>query len=316
MILEQLNSERLALLNQPARKTLQQMRRNARRRYVKLLSQTKALIARQYFISDALRDGRAAITLNEDIFLGSVLLGAGIGFAVISLAANIIYTFVLAGTILSQLSGISLALWVVLALSVIGVLGAWIAGFINNLIILSLTDGIHRKRNRSLAKTVRRSLAATSNTVSAWLVLAFVVFAPTALLCLAVAVVLHIFGVRADRAVPYLIGAAVLAGGWILGSSLNFALLPQVALVEAPITWRNALARSKQLVNRKGRLFIASSHVLLVSALVGAYGIALAAQAASHTSSTLIFLTLLFPICVVHTIIMTMLYHKRKRARS
>src|SRR5436305_253682 len=83
-------------------------------------------VKRQYYLTNALADGRSAFSKNEDIALTSLLVIGFLSFASLSVFANTAYTFTMAASVISAVSHLNLALLVLLALGVVGVLYAWI----------------------------------------------------------------------------------------------------------------------------------------------------------------------------------------------
>jgi len=239
-----------------------------------------------------------------------------VSFGVISILANTFYTFALAASIISTLSGFNLAVLTVSAFGVIGLLSAWLGGFLQNSLSIALMEGYTRKRNRSLRLTLRKSLRAASRTSSAWLVLLSAALLPAAACLLVGTVIAVTFRSEFTAGAPYFAAIGTLSAAWILWVFANYSLLPYVTLFEGLTSWRESASRSRRLVLHKGRLFIACGLLAMLTILAGLYSLAGLAQNLASINSTALFLMLSVITVSTANAMLTMLYRKRKLARK
>jgi hypothetical protein len=152
--------------------------------------------------------------------------------------------------------------------------------------------------------------------IMAWASLLIAAIIPAALSAIAVLGAVKIFGLTLAEVTPYFITLEGLALGWALWVFIHYSLLPQVLLFASPNSWKDAVKQAKQLVNRKGRVFILSTYLTCLAGLSIVYGIAWSIHAVTGTSVTLTFLLLsIVPLSLVNGLL-TMLYRKRRLARS
>lgn len=291
-------------------------RRQLERASLRTQRKVRSWLKSQYYITGALRDGQVAFTQNEDIVLASIIITAVVSFGTISILSNALYMFVLAGSVLATLSGANLALLIIIACAVIGVLCLWVSSLLQNSLSIALMEGSTRKFNRSLRLTFRRSLHHASNNALAWTALFVAAFGPTAVGLLATLMLTHLAHISLAASLPYVFGASSIGVVWALWILANYTLVPYVKLFEQPVSWQATFARSKSLVQRKGKLFILSGYMAFAACLWGLYVFAIGVEKLTHFNSTLTLLLASMAVVSFANVVLTMLYRKRKLARK
>ncbi len=306
----------------PKRPTIQvgkmivRQRRQLKRVTIRTQRRVLSWLKIQYYLASALSDGRVAFMQNEDIALASIIITAVVSFGAISILSNALYMFVLAGSVLSTLSGANLALLIIIACAVIGVLCLWVSSLLQNSLSIALIEGSTRKRNRSLRLTLRRSLRHASSSAMAWAALFVAAFGPVAAGLLTILILTHIAHISLAATLPYIAGAAIIGTAWSLWVLANYTLIPYVKLFEQPTSWQATFARSKNLVRRKGKLFILCGYLAFTVCLGSLYGFAVGVEKLTHFNSTLTFLLASMTAVSLANAVLTMLYRKRKLARK
>jgi hypothetical protein len=130
--------------------------------------------SRQFYLTTAIRDSRLAISRNEDIFLGVVLLSIMLGYAFSDSAASLLLFCFQAISAGSDATGMSIGLLSLMAVGVLATACVWLIAFILNGLSLAQMDGANGKRHISLRATMRRSLALTSRVSTAWVLLGLI----------------------------------------------------------------------------------------------------------------------------------------------
>lgn len=277
---------------------------------------TVASLRRQYYLTDAFGDSRRAFAQNEDIALAALIIISFLSFSAVSTFANAVYILILAGSVISDVTGINLAVLVIIALGISGVAIAWISAFLQNLLSVALMEGATRKRNRSLRQSLRKALRYASRTAAAWIALLGAAFIPAAVILPVTFLILHFAHIKIAAGLPYLLGAGFLGLAWAVWVLANFSLLPYTHLFDTPKSWRDAATRSQRLVQNKGRLFVLGGHLVFLAALAALYCVALGIQKLTHFNSSIMFLMLNTITMTVANAILTMFYRKRKLARK
>jgi hypothetical protein len=277
---------------------------------------TLVMLRRQYYVNDALVDARRAVVRNEDIVLASSIIIAVISFCTTSILAKAVYLFVMAGSVLSTISGFNLALLLLIACGVMGVLLGWIAAWMLNLLSISLMEGATRKQKRSLRLTIRKALRHASTTATAWGMLFVAAFGPAFMGLVGTLAVTYFVHASWSSSLPYVLGMGALCIVWIAWVLSQYTLLPYVRLFEPTHSWGAAAALSRRLVRRKGRVFILSGYLAFGGTLAIAYGTATLIQKLTGTNSTILFLLLSTVAVSVANAVLTMFYRKRKLARA
>jgi hypothetical protein len=217
---------------------------------------------------------------------------------------------------IAELSGINMAVLMLMVCSILGVVGGWLAAWLLNMLSFSIMDGANRKLHRSFRSTARKGLQYASRVTGAWVALLFVVLLP--LLVMALNSFLVLRGVRQPLAVvellfPYVATASVASTVLLL---INYGLVPYVALFEPELPLHKALDRSHQLVRRRGRIFILAVYGLLGAAVAAAYSLALVFNQFLRIPEPITFFILSGLAVMYANCLMVMFYRKRKQARK
>lgn len=284
-----------------------------------LTTTKRSLLAKlrsQYMLTNAFTDTRRTFLLNEDIILASIIIIVILNFSATSVIANTLYVFMLSATVASELSGVNLMLLAAITLSVLAISLIWVSSFMQNLLATSFMEALTRKQNKSLRLTIRRSLARASQTACSWLMLAALTFVPAGLIMLSPIVAAYLTAVDMTVAMPYFIAAGTGALVWVIWTLANFTLFPYVVMFGRYEDLKDALSQSRQLVKRKGRLFILSGYILFTAAMGLIYLLATAIQTLTSIDANLIFLLLSAAPISLGNVVLTILYRKRKLARS
>jgi hypothetical protein len=86
---------------------------------------------------------------------------------------------------------------------------------------------------------------------------------------------IRVAGLSMNDAVLLLPYAGGIAALLVLGVLLQYSLVPYVTLFESKLSLPQAFARSKQLLRRRGRMFLLLLYVLLAGVLYGIYNAAI-----------------------------------------
>lgn len=282
----------------------------------KAKTNVKAIVRRQYFVTNAYADFQTAVRRNEDIFLGTLMVVLGVGF---SFAITVIESFLLFFTTAYELSaatGIDVGLLTAVTVFVLAVLGVWVSAFLTNMQSIALMQGATGKKYRSLRQTIRSSLRNASRISSTWFMLGALLVGP---LMLAVALG-HLYMSANPLTIYQLFSLVqvliVVAITWIVLVIINFGLAPYAALYEPGLSQRQAFTRSAQLVRRRGRIFILTVYGLLGLVLLSAYKLSELINSALGLNSWLSFSVLALGSIVVANGLLAVLYRKRKLARK
>lgn len=290
--------------------------RRMRRSFLRTLRRTRAILASQYYLASALRDGRQAFARNEDIGLTCLLLTALAAFALVSIASNAVYSAMLATAAFADGTGINLGFMAIATIGVMAVLAFWIACWCQNMLAITLLEGARRKVKRSLRRTIRLGLRYASTVATAWVMIALLAAVPVMVPAVLSLLVSHIFGLHMSAMTPYLLAIGVLGLLWSLIVLTNCSLVPSIVIFERHGSWRSVFTRSYHLLQHKGRLFVLGNYLASGAILAALYGLGLLVQKLANMDSVYIFgicswLGLAF--CNAN---LTMLYRKRCLARN
>lgn len=270
----------------------------------------------QYYLSSALADTKRAVGHNEDIALGGLFIMVTLSFATISVLANLILSFVVAASILSTESGFNIALLLIAAFGVMAVLSMWLGAFLQNIWMYALYEGATRKQYRSLRRTVRNSLHTASQTAIAWGGL-FVAAATPGVIANATGLgLVALFHPQLTGIIGLILAVEIIALVWATWVLVNYSLLPQVALFGQHTSWIAAAKHAKRLVSRKGRVFAFCAYLACAIGLGVAYLLARGLHHAVGSDTTLGFMLLALAPLTATNAAFTMLYRKRRLARS
>lgn len=315
-MITQLQAEYEALLERRLTRTQLRLHKTMRTKMRRMRSLSFAWYRRQYFVWSALPDTKRAVARNEDIFLGICLVGVILGFAFLSTAAELAYTFFMTALVFSIESGVSALLLAAVAAGSLAVVLGWLTVFLLNALSISVMHGANRKINKSLRSTLRDGLRYVGRVTIAWVMLMVAVLTPVALV--GGVALLHFFlfietQEQALSAAPYYIIAAF-AGG--LMALLRYALLPYVSLFEPTLSLKDSFKRSSSLLVRKGTLFVLFGYMMLTATLAGEYLLAHTVYDDNRVNAGLAFGLLSILSVTISHLIMTMFYRKRRLARS
>lgn len=321
MILTQL--ETLEFPHLPGRQLLRRLahaRKQARRIIKSQIRQagrkSKAIIQRQYFITQAYGDAQKAIRHNEDIYLASVMAVFGVCFSAAMVAFELFMLFLQTAYDLSALTGISMPALTVIALSVLTILGGWVASFLLNTLSLTIMDGANRKVHRSVRGTFRAALRQASHVAGAWIMLGAVVLGPLAYAMFAIGMYASLHGISLEdvlRLLPYGVTAAL---SWVIFMLMQYSLVPWVALFEPGTRLRDTFARSRKLLSRRGHLFVLFGHMIITTALIGFYELAGIINSVLGIGKEPLFATGAIALAILANGMIVSLYRKRKLARK
>ncbi len=269
----------------------------------------------QYYPTTAARDLIIAARHNEDIVLGSLLLTLIVSFSFGVTAANLMLQLFIASTEIAAATGFSTIVLFGIAATVIMLATIWLTVLLANLTSLPIMQGANRKLYRSLRYTVRHSLAATGRVTLAWIMLGALLVGPIFAGIVIVAGLLA-GGVDAGSALPYLVLATVASAAWFIGAAINYTLAPYVAFFEQDLTLMQTFARSRQLVRRRGRMFILSIYLLLALFLVVAEVTTNLVAKIVLVDGNLLFGIILLPALLFANGVMAAFYRKRRLART
>jgi hypothetical protein len=295
--------------------------RNSAQRFMrakerKLRSVIRAWYRRQYFMSSAYRDFRVAITRNEDIYLAVLMIAVILGFAYSVVASQILFIFFGAAYALGEATGMSMAFLSLITASVLGVSLAWVAAFASNTLSLSLMHGANNKKIRSLRSTLRDGLYFTSRTTAAWTLVSAVVVGPLMAAALAVAVYFKVSNADTHTALTLMPFIVVIGVAWALYSLMQASLVPQVALFESKLSFKEAFTRSSELVRSKGKVFLSTVYCALALSLGALYGLSALGEKFLRLNQSVTFIFGVILVSILANGILTMFYRKRRLARK
>jgi hypothetical protein len=307
MILEQLEI--------PRPQTAADLRRNLKRSFRKNRRSVISTLKSQYYLTSALRDARRAVSLNEDITIGVLIVIAVLSFATICVLADALFIFMQVANVLSSVLHINLAFLAAVAIAVVSTLLGWSTALQQNLLSITLIEGINRKQKRSLRLTMRNSLRKATTVFTAWLVLLSLAVVPGGAVFLTTALIILLTHTALTEAVIYLVVSGAAAIFWLAYVGMNYGLAPYVASLEKHPDWLTIFQRSRQLVSRRGRLFILGTFAAMLLSLSILYLLAMLLSKTFDMNVTSTFLTLgILPLTLANACL-TMLYRKRKLAR-
>ncbi|MGI9027295.1 MAG: hypothetical protein ACR2FM_00395 [Candidatus Saccharimonadales bacterium] len=292
------------------------IRRLVKSKIRKARSLSLAWYRRQYFLAAAYGDMRVAVRRNEDIFIAITVIAITIAYAYVVMASEIFYTFFMTAFSVSEASGANIFVISAIAAGSLAVTFAWLAGFVLNSISIAIMQGANRNQIRSTRATLRQALRYTSRTTLYWLLFVVLVAIPIAAVSLLALLYMSHFAdtlAEAFEVIQYAIIAAIAGALYVL---LYYTLVPVVALFEPGLTMRQVLARSRELVGNRGKLFVLAGYGLLAAVSSVAYGLSRLLQDLTGLHSALTFSLSLLPILMCASGIMTMFYRNRRLART
>lgn len=248
--------------------------RIAKAKMRKAKSVSIAYYRRQYYLTTARRDLQRAVTLNEDIFIATSMIAVLIGYCFATRATDFLLLFFQTAYNTANISGISMFVLSLAAFGSLTVLLGWILAFMLNIQSIALMDGIVGKQRRSIRKTLRLGLFHASRVASVWALLAALVVVPLIALAIAAYTYISVASLPLKEVISLAPEFGVISALAVLGVLLHYSLAPYVALFETELPLTQTLKRSRQLVRRRGRIFLFATYLAFVAAAAGIYLIA------------------------------------------
>lgn len=296
--------------------TRKQIQRTVKARAKKLRANTLTLVRSQYYLTTAYADMRVAAKLNEDIFLATLMAVLAVSYGMATLGFNLFILFLQTAFDLSNVTGLSMLALSVIAIAVLVVIGAWVASFLLNTMSLAMMEGLNRKVQRSLRRTMRVGLSRASRVAGAWLTFMAVLVGPTAYAAIATMYIAREKSVSESDLMQVLPYGVIAAITWGVFTLMQYSLVPWVAFFEPNTRLRDTFARSRRLLNKRGHLFILFGFGLLVGALTGHYLLAGMINSVIGLNRQFVFSLGVITAAIITNGIMVMLYRKRKLARK
>jgi hypothetical protein len=282
----------------------------------KARNMTLAWYRRQYFVSSAYADVRSSVARNEDIYLAVLMIAVILGYAYSVVAAQLLFVFFGAAYALGEATGMSMAFLSLITVSVLGVSLAWVAAFASNALSLSLMQGANNKKIRSLRRTLRESLRFTSRTTAAWTLVSAAVFGPLMIIALGTAIYFKATNADIHAALAFLPYVIIASVTWLLYGLMHFSLVPQIALFDSQLSFKDAFSRSRQLVRAKGKVFLSVIYCSIAVALAALYLVSEYVEKVFRLNQSITFIFGLILLSIFTNGILTMFYRKRRLARK
>lgn len=271
---------------------------------------------RQYFLTSAFRDLRSAVARNEDIFIASIIIAAVVGYSFATTATDLLLLFFKTAFDATNAIGIGMLPLSITALGTMAVLCIWVLAFMLNTLSLAIMDGANGKLHRSLRRTVRNGLRSAGRVSSTWFMLSLRALIPIAAVGIMSIVYIAAAGMSLEEAIALAPIAGTAAGLGVLYTLLQYSLAPYVALFEQELTVGQTFRRSRQLIKRRGRLFLLSLYVATAAVLAGIYGLALLLESVLGLDKLVLGMLGTFAAGLSLNCMLTTLYRKRKLARK
>lgn len=278
-------------------------------------SYTVRYIRNQYYPTMAWSDMRMSALRNEDIVLNSLILMFIISFATAVTVFDFALLFLNTAYDISTLTGIDMGILLIIVGGVLASLGVWVASFLMNLMSIALMDGANRKLKCTVRSTSKHALSMTSAVSSAWFMLGLRCAIPVGMTALTGLLYLKYF--LDVFTLPLMVWAIAVATmfTWSIVNFLRFSLAPYIVLFERlPIP--QAFKKSSHLLYNRGKVFLLSTYLGLVSALAAMYGLAYMIDSLIGYNKYLTFAVMAVAGAVGTNGLLVMLYRKRKLARK
>jgi hypothetical protein len=279
-------------------------------------AKTIAYFKNQYYVNTAAADLKIAVRRNEDILLASLILTLSLYFAFMNMSGEAMLLFFRTGYDIAELSGINMAVLLLVVCSILAVIGSWLAALLLNMLSFSVMDGANRKKYRSFRSTARKGLQYASRVTGAWIALALVIALPLAVIFINSFLILkgaRVPMVALETLFPYIATISVASTVLLL---INYGLVPYVALFEPELPLYKALDRSHRLVKHRGRIFILAMYGILAACLAAIYGGAILLNQLLKMPEPITFFILSGVAAMYLNCLMVMFYRKRKQARK
>lgn len=279
------------------------------------VSKTRLVSRRQYYITRALSDLKIASTHNEDIVIMSVASIIVLTVAAAATAGEILLSLSMTTVSLADMTGMSALGLMLLASVATAVLYGWFFAFLMNLLSVSVMEGATRKSIRSVRLTYKKSLHQASRIASSWFMILALIVVPLLVAVVITYLSIGLFQLNLIQLLTVLQYETIAAIIWLIYVLLQYSLVPCALLFESNQTLTSAFGRSRQLVNRKGRLFVLAAYVSLMVILLGVYSAAALIEQAVSLEKWLTFSLAALLTVLFFNGSMVMLYRKRRLAR-
>lgn len=272
---------------------------------------------RQYFLTSAYADMKKGISKNEDIYITAIIIAVVLGYSYAVVAAEMIHMFFLTAYILAETSGSNMLFLSLFTAAIVVVTLSWVGAFALNAMSIAQLQGANRKVLRSVRKTTRQALRYSTRTTSAWFLVLAEVARPMAIAILISLAFLKAGVMDGDKLLLAAPIAAILLGLlWSVNNLLRYTLVPHVLLFEPALRYDEAFKKSADLVRRKGKIFLATFYLTIISLLALAYLLTGFLEDKTGINRGVTFLMLAAAMIIFSNGLLVAFYRKRKLARS
>ncbi|MGI9027224.1 MAG: hypothetical protein ACR2FM_00035 [Candidatus Saccharimonadales bacterium] len=230
-------------------------------------------------------------------------------------AGEILLSLSMTTVSLADMTGMSALGLMLLASVATAVLYGWFFAFLMNLLSVSVMEGATRKSIRSVRLTYKKSLHQASRIASSWFMILALIVVPLLVAVVITYLSIGLFQLNLIQLLTVLQYETIAAIIWLIYVLLQYSLVPCALLFESNQTLTSAFGRSRQLVNRKGRLFVLAAYVSLMVILLGVYSAAALIEQAVSLEKWLTFSLAALLTVLFFNGSMVMLYRKRRLAR-
>lgn len=227
----------------------------------------------QYFISHAYRDMKQNIARNEDIFVAVLLASGVIGFSLAVMAANLLFQALLAVYVVADALGLSMVIVFGIAGIAYLLLMVWMIAWMQNMVSIAIWQGSNSNQRRSARNTIRQGLKYSTKTAGAWAYIMYRTALPLSLAAIIGLIILQLFGYQNIEAIIGVAAVSLVALVFSMRKLVQLTLTPAVMLFEGSETYKQAAQRSRQLIARRGSLFLTVGYILLLAAILGITGL-------------------------------------------
>lgn len=273
-------------------------------------------VKKQYSVSLAIRDVRSAAQQNEDILIAATATVGLLAYGITVMAARFLLNVFTLTYAFSEAMNVDMLLVTVVIGGVILASSLLLTAFCMNFVSYALMDGANRKVHKSIRSTVRKSMRSANRVVLAWLLYGLMILSPA----FAMGILTVMYYKWATG--PYVFSPVLLTiivAMWAISTlaiMITYSLVPAVALFEPNLLLFETLGRSRYLTKKCSRPFLVSALLGLVIYSTGLYALCqYLSQFIGRVSNLLFAIGMLVSIIALNSVL-TMLYRKRKLARS
>ncbi len=184
-----------------------------------------------------------------------------------------------------------------------------------NLLSVSILEGATRKKIKSVRSTFRKSLRQASRVASSWFLMLVLLSLPPLMVLIATYISLQYTNFNIYQLTTLAQYEVIATIVWVIYALMHYSLVPCVALFEPAETLTSAFGRSRQLLRRKGRIFVLASYLLLSIYLLSTYLLAVYLENITNVDKWLTFGFSLIVALLAFNSLMVILYRKRRLAR-